>query len=362
MGETPALPFLLTMMQLSDFHRTYRPPVIKNCFSNKFRFLFLVLILTNILACTPMIHPAGASISSGQIVNNLYLTSDGTELPLKTWQPVEQEIKSVIIAVHGFNDYSQFFHQPGEYFSQHEIISYAYDQRGFGESPNRGLWAGVDSYISDLEYFVLLIKNKHPGIPIYLLGESMGGAIIISTMAKSNRLPVNGIILAAPAVWARQTMPWYQNVLLWTLSHTVPWLTITGSDLGIKPSDNIEMLIALGKDPLVIKETRIESIYGLVNLMDQALTSADLISTNTLLLYGEKDEIIPKEPTYQFLQNLTDTASNHHIIAFYQNGYHMLLRDLQAPVLWNDIDVWINSYTTPLPSGADKRALELLQK
>lgn len=96
--------------------------------------------------------------------------------------------------------------------------------------------------------------------------------------------------------------------------------------------------------------------------MDQALTSADLLSTNTLLLYGEKDEIIPKEPTYQFLQNLTDTASNQHIIAFYENGYHMLLRDLQAPVLWNDIDIWINSYTAPLPSGADKRALELLKK
>ena len=330
---------------------------------NKIKLFFLALLLINILAaCMPNIHPAGTPISSCYLLNNTFITADGTELPLKIWQPPEQEIKSVIIALHGFNDYSNFFQQPGDYFSQHKTISYAYDQRGFGESPNRGLWAGVDTYISDLTCFIQLIKNKHPATPIFLLGESMGGAIVISTVAQSDQLPVEGIILAAPAIWGRQSMPWYQNTLLWTLSHTMPWLTLTGSDLEIQASDNIEMLIALGQDPLVIKETRVESIYGLVNLMDRALSSANLISTNTLLLYGEKDEIIPKQPTYQFLNNLTDTNENNYIIAFYKNGYHMLLRDLQASVLWNDIDVWIDSFSTPLPSGADKRAQELLNR
>ena len=328
----------------------------------KTKLSIFVLLLAHILACTPMIHPSGAALTSGQILNNYYITPDGTQLPLKSWRPAKKDIKSVIIALHGFNDYSNFFQQPGNYFSQYNTISYAYDQRGFGESPNPGLWAGVDTYIDDLKNFIQLVKNKHPNTPIYLLGESMGGAIIITTMAQSHQLPVNGIILAAPAVWARETMPWYQNVLLWTLSHTVPWLKVTGEGLEIQPSDNIEMLRALGQDPLVIKETRVEAIYGLVNLMDQALSSADAIAANTLLLYGEKDEIIPKEPTYQFLHHLTESGKNKLIIAFYSNGYHMLLRDLQAPVLWNDITIWINSFTSPLPSGADQRALKLLNE
>jgi alpha-beta hydrolase superfamily lysophospholipase len=326
---------------------------------NKIKRLIPVLLLSNILACTPMIHPAGTPVSSGQIINNLFITADGTQLPLKTWKPTQQKIDSVIIALHGFNDYSNFFNQAGSYFSLHHKISYAYDQRGFGNSPNHGLWAGVDTYISDLECFIQLIKNKHPSKPIYLLGESMGGAIVISTIARSTQLPVDGIILSAPAVWARPTMPWYQNALLWTLSHTVPWLSLSGSNLGIKPSDNIEMLHALGQDPLVIKETRVESIYGLVNLMDDALSKADNVSSNALLLYGEKDEIIPMQPTYQFLKRMTASGNNQHIIALYQNGYHMLLRDLQASVLWNDIVVWINSSSSPLPSGADKRAKEM---
>ena len=326
------------------------------------KLLPLIPLLTSLLACTPMIHPAGSAISSGQLLDYVFITRDGTHLPLKTWDTPQPELKSVIIAVHGFNDYSNFFQQAGIYFSQHQIISYAYDQRGFGGSPNRGLWAGTETYIADLNCFIQLVKNKHPHVPIYLLGVSMGAAIVISTISQSSHLAVHGIILAAPAVWARQTMPWYQNGLLWTLSHTVPWMTLTGQELEIMPSDNIEMLKAFSRDPLVIKATRVESIYGLVNLMDQAFSDAQLISTNSLLLYGEKDEVIPKEPTYQFLNNLPDTPTKHISIAFYKNGYHMLLRDLNASIIWNDIDFWINSFSPPLPSGADIRAQQILNE
>jgi len=323
------------------------------------QLLLLVLLAQFVTACTPNIHPAGISISAAYLSDTLFVAPDGAKLPVKSWEPTEKNIKSIIIAVHGFNDYNNFFQQPGKYFSQNNILSYAYDQRGFGGTTTRGLWAGIDTYRSDLSCFIQLVKNNHPSVPIYLLGVSMGGAIVISTVTQLSTLPIDGIILVAPAVWARETMPWYQNVLLWSLSHTFPWMTLTGSDLGIKASDNIDMLIALGQDPLVIKETRIETINGLTDLMDHAFANANHISTKTLVLYGEKDEIIPKEPTYQFLQQLTTNNSKPHLIAFYENGYHMLLRDLQASVLWKDINMWINSYS--LPSGADKRADEFLR-
>ena len=307
-----------------------------------------------------MIHPPGNDITSGQIQKDRYIAPDGTILPLKQWLPETTVVKAVLIALHGFNDYSHFFQQPGEYLKQQGIASYAYDQRGFGASPQRGLWSGVDAYIGDLNLFIQLIKEKHPGLPVFLLGESMGGAIVIVAMSQKTEPEVDGIILAAPAVWARTTMPWYQQSLLWTLSHTLPWMTLTGKGVALTPSDNVEMLKELGKDPLVIKETRVETIYGLANLMDAAFLNAPLISSNTLLLYGEKDEIIPKEPTYEFLQSFLNTQHQTKTIALYKNGYHMLLRDLQAPVLWKDIDAWIDSNQSPLPSGADKNAKKVL--
>ena len=327
---------------------------------NKFKRLAALLLLLNIAACVPMTRPAGPAIANGQLLSDVFITPDGSQLPLKKWHTPQTEIKAVIIAIHGFNDYSNFFHLAGTYLSQQQTISYAYDQRGFGGSPNRGLWAGIDTYIDDLNCFIQLVKTKHPETPVYLLGESMGAAIVITTITQANHQAIDGIILAAPAVWARETMPWYQTAILWTFAHTAPWMTLTGESVEIMPSDNIEILKALARDPLVIKETRVDSIYGLANLMDQAYSSASLIADNALLLYGEKDEVIPKEPTYEFLNNLPVSTSSHFTIALYKNSYHMLLRDLDAAILWNDIAFWINTFSTPLPSGADIRARLIL--
>ena len=94
--------------------------------------------------------------------------------------------------------------------------------------------------------------------------------------------------------------------------------------------------------------------------MDAAFNSATSLRGNTLMLYGEKDEIIPKEPTYEFLQQFLATDTTEKTVAIYQHGYHMLLRDLQAPTTWKDIAAWINASPDKLPSGADNRARQLL--
>lgn len=189
----------------------------------------------------------------------------------------------------------------------------------------------------------------------------MGGAVIITAMGEANIPEVEGVILVAPALWARQTMPWYQTSLLWALAHTFPWMTLTGKGVRVQASDNIEMLRELGRDPLVIKKTRVEAIYGLTDLMDVAFKGANSLRTNTLVLYGENDEIIPKKPTYDFLQRLLSFDEDRKTVAFYPNGYHMLLRDLNASLIWNDILAWMNQKAVKLPSGADHRASVVLK-
>ncbi len=295
-----------------------------------------------------------------KISDNLYITQDGASLPLRHWLP-KAEPKAVLIALHGFNDYSNFFDRPGKYLSEQAIACFAYDQRGFGTAPKRGKWAGMEFYTSDLNVLVSLLKLRYPAQPIYLLGESMGGAVAIVALAQADKPKVDGLILAAPALWARETMPWYQTSLLWTLAHTVPWLTLTGEGVKVQPSDNIAMLQELGRDPQVIKKTKVEAIYGLTDLMDAAFSSANLLQTKTLVLYGERDEIIPKQPTYDFLQRFLKSSGEDKSVAIYAQGYHMLLRDLQAPVVWKDILHWINK-AARLPSGAENRAAEILKK
>jgi alpha-beta hydrolase superfamily lysophospholipase len=171
-------------------------------------------------------------------------------------------------------------------------------------------------------------------------------------------LAAEGAILSAPAVWGRDTMPWYQRLALWLGARLAPGATVSGRGLDITPSDNIEMLRALGRDPLVLKETRIDAVHGLVGLMDEALAGAARFEARALILYGRKDEIIPKAPTRRMIERLPISARERQITAFYAEGYHMLLRDLAAAVPLADIAAWIGDATAPLPSGADQVSAE----
>lgn len=313
----------------------------------------VVLILT---ACAPVQIQPGPPVGNARLMDDAILTQDGYRLPFRIWKPASSPPKAVLIALHGFNDYSNFFHDPGTYLAKQGFLTYAYDQRGFGKSQHRGLWPGTQAYIDDLKTTVRLLRARHKNTPLYIIGESMGGAVAMVTVTTPEPPQVDGVILSAPAVWARETMPFYQRWALGIASYTLPWLTLTGRGLKKIPSDNFEMLRALGRDPLVIKETRVDAIYGLTNLMDAALESAANFNSKSLILYGMRDEIVPKDPTILMLRRLPKTASARQRIAIYKNGYHMLLRDLKAKLFWHDIVAWIENSKAPLPSKADQNA------
>jgi acylglycerol lipase len=77
-----------------------------------------------------------------------------------------------------------------------------------------------------------------------------------------------------------------------------------------------------------------------------------------LLLYGRHDEIVPHMPTRLFITDLTQAQRAASRIALYEHGYHMLLRDLDARIVIDDVAAWIGDHRAALPSGADHRAKE----
>jgi alpha-beta hydrolase superfamily lysophospholipase len=311
-----------------------------------FHAIALLCCLLLFAACGPEFTPPHSPPLAAPLLHETsFISFDGTELPLQTWLPPEgmDGAKYILIAVHGFNDYSSFMKYPAQFFTQHGIAVYAYDQRGFGNAPLRGRWSSGDAMVQDLETLVRLVAQSHPGLPIYLLGNSMGGALVIQAMSGANHPGVAGAILVAPAVWARSTMPFYQRASLWFVAHTVPWYTATGRVLKRTACSNIEVLREQGRDPLVIKATRFDTIYGLQSLMDAAYASAGHYTLKTLVLYGLHDEIIPQKPVLDVFNRFPTEPGDQKKLILYEKGYHMLLRDLQAEVVWQDIVAWINN-------------------
>lgn len=303
------------------------------------------------------VPPAGPPIAP-RLADKALIAADGTLLPLRVWLP-KGKPKAVVLALHGFNDYSNAFTGPAEALAKNGIATYAYDQRGFGEAPLRGRWPGQRQLTDDLATASQLVHAQHPGVPLYLMGESMGGAVVIAAVTGATGTPppkVDGIILVAPAVWGRDTMNVFERTALWTGDALFPSMTLTGRGLKIMPSDNIEMLRGLARDPLVIKETRIDTIKGLVDLMDTALAAAPKVTAPMLLLTGARDEVVPPGATREWIEHLPYQARMTRRIALYADGYHMLLRDLDAPTVLSDVESWMADHRAPLPSAADRAA------
>lgn len=297
-----------------------------------------------------------------RIDGDTFIARDGARLPLRRWAPQPQKgaPRAALVALHGFNDYANAFEDGAKHWAANGVVTYAIDQRGFGQSAHRGLWAGVDTMVADTEALVRAVHARHPRIPLHIIGDSMGGAVAMVALARHPGMPADGVILVAPAVWGRRHLGAVTRGILWLAVNTVPWLKLTPEGLEITPSDNVAMLRKLSNDKLVIKETRVDAIWGLVNLMDAAFAAAEEIDAPLLLLYGAHDEVIPKAPTRRVAGRLL--AKGRTRAAYYANGYHMLLRDLSADTVLGDVLIWMRDKGAPLPSGAEAGARDWLKK
>src|SRR5690242_8247260 len=118
-----------------------------------------------------------------QVADDVLVARDGAKLPLRRWDAQGAKPRAVIVALHGMSDYSNAFDMPGKVWAKLGITTLAYDQRGFGRSDKPGIWAGADVMRADLNDAVAAAKARYPGVPVFVLGESMGGAVVLTALA-----------------------------------------------------------------------------------------------------------------------------------------------------------------------------------
>lgn len=309
-----------------------------------------------IAACVPTVQRAGSPLSpfAGprfDVAAERFVSFDGTELGLSSWLPDEEEPWAVVIGLHGMNDYGNAFYLAGPWFAERGVAFYAYDARGFGRSPRRGVWGGERLMSEDLRTAVNIARRRHPDATLAVIGDSMGAAEAIATFGADAAPEIDRLILAAPAVWGWSTLPDHYAFTLWLGAHTFPWRAVEPPrrvTRRIVASDNREALLRAGRDPHMIWSTRIDAVYGLVNLMERASERARNLNGHVLFLYGAHDQIIPRASALAAARRLPQGART----ALYENGYHWLMRDLQAEVVYEDVLGFLRDPAAALPSGA----------
>ena len=134
-------------------------------------------------------------------------------------------------------------------------------------------------------------------------------------------------------------------------AHTVPWFPSGPTSIDYMPTDNPKTLEKLRNDKQMLRQARLDMAYGLVDLMDDARDAAAKVNVPYLMLHGLGDRIVPKEPVKAAIEIMPQTPGSK--LAFYQEGYHLLLRDKEGKTVALDVEAWIFNHQAPLPSGAE---------
>lgn len=316
--------------------------------------LAVILVSLMLTACTPLVVQQAGRPELGfqgpRLERDAFVSFDGARLGLTTWE-AQGEPWAVIVGVHGMNDYANAFHLAAPWWASQGVTTIAYDQRGFGRSPQRGVWGGDDLMVEDLRTIVALARTKYPNAVVAVAGESMGGAVAIEAFASDRPPAADRLVLLSPAVWGWKTQPLPNKTLLWFAARFTGPKVYTPPDWlvsKVSPTDNREELIAMGRDPLMVWGARSDTIYGLVRMMQHAWDQVGSVKAPAVYFYGAHDQIIPRRAAFSAAQRLRPTDRS----AYYAKGWHLMTRDHQGPVVWADILAFVKDPQAPLPSGA----------
>jgi len=302
--------------------------------------------------CTPIPFGEPHGYANHPIITSGYFSlPDGARQPYRIY-PAQGPLKAVALALHGYTDSRDGWEILARYLTPHGVEIYAPDLSSFGASKNRGHWPGTAVLVDESRDEAIQLRALYPNTKLYIMGESMGGAIGILLGASANPPPVDGYILSAPAVWGGPSMsPFYRETLR-AAAFFAPGKRLTGRAVHVEASDNIPALIAFGEDPLTIHAPRIDHVQGLVRLMGQARQACAAFSQPALILYGGHDELVPPAAMRGCWNAIP--AGAPVTLAYYPPDYHLIPRDLERATPSADILAYIQG--RGLPSSAPSAA------
>jgi alpha-beta hydrolase superfamily lysophospholipase len=243
------------------------------------------------------LDPGAACVNVGS-----FTASDGTDVPYRLW--LAKRPKAMILLLHGCCDYSGAFDDIAPQLASRGYSCLAYDQRGFGATQSRGSWTSKDRIVKDARNAIQFFRSRTQSeLPLFVIGESMGGSVAVHAAAKYADLNIRGLVLVAPGALAsslRHTLyGWIMRILRFVARK---------SEIVIERTDAKDLAapaaIRLLGDPMVMQAISPDLLAGVITMGHEAVSAAAQVTIPTLTMIAGRDDLLRAACVKQLHQNL----------------------------------------------------------
>ena len=264
---------------------------------------------------------------------------DGRRLYQQCWLP-ETEPTAVVVVVHGVKEHGGRYARLAGELNHQGYAVYAADLRGHGKSAGARVHIRrFDEYLADLEVFLQLVRTREPGKPVFLLGHSMGGAIV-THLAITRKPEVRGIVLSAPAISVGSGVFPLLRRLASFFSMVLPYLRFVRFGYRYLSRDE-EVLAEYRDDPLVFhRRFPIRTGAEILRVGDEILRSAGSLRLPLLILHGTGDVVTDVEGSRRLCRRAASKDKTLHV---YEGLYHEVLSEPEREHVLADLIKWLET-------------------
>ena len=279
-------------------------------------------------------------MSSGKLTLPLGSKAAGAQLYWQTWLP-SGPVKAAVLLVHGYAEHLGRYDHVAASLTAQGLAVYALDHWGHGQSDGTPGFVPAFSVFTDgLEALLAMAEAEHPGVPLVLLGHSMGG-LIAATHLVTHQQHYVGAVLSGPAI-APAVPP--SALTLWIgrlLAKIAPRVGVLALDsTGV--SRDPKVVAAYLADPLVYTG-KIGARLGneMLNAMTAIQQAAPAITLPMLILHGEQDSLAAPHGAQLLFERLGSTDKQ---LKLYPGLFHEIFNEPERAAVLADMTSWIGKH------------------
>ena len=260
----------------------------------------------------------------------------GVKIALRSWRP-EGEGRGIVILIHGFNSHSGYMEWPAEQFAKNGLAAYALDLRGRGKSEGERFYVErFSDWLGDVDRLVEIARMENPGLPVCVLGHSVGG-VIASSYVFEHQPEIAGLICESFALDVG--LPQLAQLALEGASHLIPHLPVYSLKNEIF-SRNPDVVAQMNNDPLIANEKQpAETASEVLKAAARLKENMPKFNVPVFIIHGTADKATRPEGSRYFFDHV---GSEDKTLKLYEGHYHDLLNDIDKEIVMADILAWVN--------------------